>query len=756
MLISLKLVLLIILTCLWICCAVAARNTLNQGEKFNSSHRLVSKGGLFTLLFIKQEYRPFSWDGKDFGFYLAIQYTDSLTGSSGGEDVSHPIWLANREDAIADESGALIIDATGLKITRHGGNPIQLFSFHSTNSPTNNISLVLQGSGNLVLQHYANNSNITTILWQSFDYPTDTFLPGMKLGFSRDKNWSLSSWLSQSIPAPGAFNLKWDPLQERLVVWLRDEMVYWTSGENLANIRLADSNKDYNFTKVSNGDEQYVHYTLRPTWLTKYRRMVMNYDGDLYARDVNVLDSYFCAGDSTKGGCERWEGPKCRSNGDKYEMKTVTTTYPSSTSHSTYNKSVTLYDCKDMCWKDCKCLGVYAGDDYKYGLGCHFLIGPYVEGDIRGDSYQVITRPQTEKSLLELMTSDEMGEITEFQDGNNGHNLNIYSPKLINSATNCFSPENLLGKGGFGPVFKGTMPSGQAVAIKRLSRGSGQGLVEFKNELILIAKLQHTNLVRLLGFCIQGEEKMLVYEYMPNKSLDFFIFDESKRKLLDWSMRFRIIEGIAQGLLYLHKYSRLRIIHRDLKLSNILLDENMNPKISDFGMARIYKTSEVEPNTNRIVGTYGYMAPEYAMEGTFSVKSDVYSFGVMMLEIVSGKKNTSNFQFDRPINLVGYAWELWKHGASLELVDPTLKDSCSKNQVLKCITLGLLCVEDSPLDRPTMSDVISMLNGEMQLPLPKRPAFSTARNMVEINSRVEKEKENYTINGLSMSEMDAR
>ncbi|OMO57833.1 hypothetical protein COLO4_35050 [Corchorus olitorius] len=188
MLISLKLIVLLrnILACLWICCAVAARNTLNQGEKFNSSDQLVSENGSVTLHFIKQEYGPqMQWDGKDFGYYLAIHYTEFNGSSSSGENLSHPIWLANRQDPIADESGILIIiDATGLKITRNGGNPIQLFSFHSTNnSPTNNnnISLVLQDSGNLVLQQHANNSNITTVLWQSFDYPTDTLLPGMKL-----------------------------------------------------------------------------------------------------------------------------------------------------------------------------------------------------------------------------------------------------------------------------------------------------------------------------------------------------------------------------------------------------------------------------------------------------------------------------------------------------------------------------------------------------------------------------------------------
>ncbi|KAL3612716.1 hypothetical protein D5086_003736, partial [Populus alba] len=261
-----------------------------------------------------------------------------------------------------------------------------------------------------------------------------------------------------------------------------------------------------------------------------------------------------------------------------------------------------------------------------------------------------------EKYLNELLTLDSTNDTLELEnDGNKGHNLKVYSAATIMAATNSFSADNKLGQGGFGPVYKGKLPDGREIAVKRLSRSSGQGLVEFKNELILIAKLQHMNLVRLLGCCIQGEEKMLVYEYMPNKSLDSFIFDESKRELLDWKKRFEIIEGIAQGLLYLHKYSRLRIIHRDLKAGNILLDENLNPKISDFGMARIFKINDLEGNTNQIVGTRGYMSPEYVMEGIFSVKSDVFSFGVLLLEIVSGRRIQGLLEIDgHPLNLVGY------------------------------------------------------------------------------------------------------
>ncbi|XAR53710.1 Non-specific serine/threonine protein kinase [Bertholletia excelsa] len=237
--------------------------------------------------------------------------------------------------------------------------------------------------------------------------------------------------------------------------------------------------------------------------------------------------------------------------------------------------------------------------------------------------------------------------------------LPVFDLGTIFAATDKFCSGNKVGQGGFGPVYKGELPDGREIAVKRLSQNSGQGLQEFKNEVILIAKLQHRNLVRLLGCCIDGEERMLIYEFLPNKSLDNFIFDQTRRKLLPWKRRMNIIIGIARGLLYLHEDSRLTIIHRDLKASNILLDNEMCPKISDFGIARTFGGEQKEERTKRVMGTYGYMSPEYAMSGHFSVKSDVFSFGVLVLEIISGKKNWGFYHPEHDLNLIGHAWKLW-------------------------------------------------------------------------------------------------
>ncbi|XP_050248128.1 G-type lectin S-receptor-like serine/threonine-protein kinase At4g03230 isoform X17 [Quercus robur] len=340
----------------------------------------------------------------------------------------------------------------------------------------------------------------------------------------------------------------------------------------------------------------------------------------------------------------------------------------------------------------------------------------------------------SERSVKELIDSDQFRE-----DDKKGIDVPFFNLKSILAATDYFSDTKKLGQGGFGPVYKGTFPGGQEIAIKRLSSGSGQGLEEFKNEVVLIAKLQHRNLVRLLGYCIEGDEKMLLYEYMPNKSLDSFLFDRTLCVILNWKIRFDIILGIARGLLYLHQDSRLRIIHRDLKTSNVLLDEEMNPKISDFGLARIFGGKQTEATTTRVVGTYGYMSPEYALDGFFSVKSDAFSFGVVVLEVISGKKNTGFHQSEHALSLLGYAWKLWKEGKALDLMDQTIRETCNADEFLRCVNVGLLCVQEDPSDRPTMSNVVFMLGSETTtLPTPKQPAYVVRRSLSSATSSATK------------------
>ncbi|RDX71317.1 Cysteine-rich receptor-like protein kinase 10 [Mucuna pruriens] len=303
----------------------------------------------------------------------------------------------------------------------------------------------------------------------------------------------------------------------------------------------------------------------------------------------------------------------------------------------------------------------------------------------------------------------------------------IFAYETLAAATKNFSAIHKLGEGGFGPVYKGKLNDGREIAVKKLSHTSNQGKKEFMNEAKLLARVQHRNVVNLVGYCVHGSEKLLVYEYVAHESLDKLLFKSQRREQLDWKRRLGIITGVAKGLLYLHEDSHNCIIHRDIKASNILLDDKWTPKIADFGMARLFPEDQSQVNT-RVAGTNGYMAPEYVMHGNLSVKADVFSYGVLVLELITGQRNSSfNLDVDA-LNLLDWAYKMYKKGKSLEIVDSALASTMVGEEVAMCIQLGLLCAQGDPQLRPTMRRVVVMLSrkpGQMQEPT--RPGVPGSR-----------------------------
>ncbi|KAH9803049.1 G-type lectin S-receptor-like serine/threonine-protein kinase [Citrus sinensis] len=695
----------------------STQDTLRLGQSIRDGETLVSANESFELGFFSP--------GKSKSRYLGIWYKKIANGTV--------TWVANRNAPLPDRSGVLSISSqgNGTLILQNSTNGI-VWSSNASRTAQNPVAVLLE-SGNLVVKS-GNDNDSDNFLWQSFDYPTHVLLPGMKLGVNlvTGLNRFISSWKSADDPAQDDYMYEIDPRGVPQAMLLKGSTIRYRPGSwnglHWTGMPQLQPNPVYTFEYVSNEKEVFYRFTLikssvpsmmvvsplgesqRYTWMEQTQKWApfLSFSGLIDQCDNYALCGTYaiCKMNSNSAECECLEGFEPKSprdwklldktdgcvrrtkldceRGDGF-LKRESVKLPD-TRFSRVDKNISLFECKELCSKNCSCTAYANADVRGGGSGCLLWFHELTDMKILSEGGQDL---YIRMATSELGNNDGRTELGYNDRGNRKEEMElpIFDWKSIANATDNFSEENKLGEGGFGPVYKGMLIDGQEIAVKRLSKSSGQGVEEFKNEVLLIAKLQHRNLVKLLGCCMKRDERMLIYEYLPNKSLADFIFDGTRRKLLDWSKRCQIIGGIARGLLYLHQDSRLRIIHRDLKASNVLLDNEMNPKISDFGMARAFGVDQTEANTNRVVGTYGYMPPEYAIDGLFSVKSDVFSFGVL-------------------------AWRLWTEDRPVELIDKSLEDTYSLSEALRCIQVGLLCVQQRPEDRPNMASVVLMLSGE--------------------------------------------
>ncbi|KAK6134948.1 hypothetical protein DH2020_031326 [Rehmannia glutinosa] len=677
-----------------------ANDTINTTQSLRYGATLVSSGGIFELGFFSP--------GNSNNWYVGLWYTN----------ISQTVvWVANRETPLRNRtSGVLTVTEPGILVLLNDTDSI-IWSSSNASRVARNPFVQLLDSGNLVVR---DGNDTDSYLWQSFDHPTDTFLIGMNFGWNYVTGMEiyLSSWKSLEDPATGDFTFNVDPTGYPQVFTRRGGVIMYRIGpfNGLVFSGAPDVSNDRTFLFGTQIGENSVFvrgdaiersaisiFTLSTTgvaqrwiWVNQSTRGWVLYlnipsdNCDTYrlcgAYGVGDIGEFPVCGCLNKfepedpegwtradwsNGCIRRAALNC-TVGDGF-LKYSNLKLPDARD-SWHNGSMTLEECEVECLKNCSCMAYTNLNISGGGSGCLIWFGDLVDIRVLAAGGQ---------DLYIRVASSELGINNEAYDKD--FELPFFDLSTISKATDNFAIKNKLGQGGYGPVYKGTLEDGQDIAVKRLSKTSKQGLDEFKNEVICIAKLQHRNLVRLLGCCIQGEEKMLIYEHMPNKSLDLVLFGE---------------------------------------------------------IFAAFKS--------------GYMSPEYAFHGRYSIKSDVFSFGVLLLEIVSGERNSIFTYGDRGLNLLAYAWTLHQERRSIELVDACLQNLDNSDQMLRLMHLGLLCVQQHPDDRPNMTSVVSMLSNESVLPQVNQPGFFTETSTPSPESNVSSNPPSNSTNQLTNTMLDGR
>ncbi|KAL6652879.1 hypothetical protein ACP70R_011804 [Stipagrostis hirtigluma subsp. patula] len=770
----------------------AATDTIAPGQALVGTNKLVSSNGKFALGFFqtgsKSSHDTLNW-------YLGIWYNKLPKFTQ--------VWVANGDSPLLDPSSSAltISDGGNLVILNQATNSVVWST--QANTTTNNTIAILLKNGNLILQNALNSSDV---LWQSFDYPTDTFLPGAKLGWDKltGLNRRIVSRKNLIDLAPGRYSEELDPSGEKQFIMkqLNLSIPYWFSGvwngQYFASVTEMSAPPPgpviFNFTFVSNDKEKYFtyglldetmvsHYLLDVSgrtkafiWLESLQDWVMHFaqpkaQCDVYAvcGPFTVCDDnelLFCKCmkgfsirspkdwelDDRTGGCTRNTPLDCVSNKstgsstDKFHS--IPCVALPQNGHN-INAATSADKCEIACLSNCSCTA------YSYGNGGCFvwhdeLLNVKQQGcteitDTNGRTLYLRLAAKEEQSqknsTRRMMTAIVLGVSFAFlfsmalvlmiwwnkrkrysfalDTALGGSGIVAFRYIELQNATKNFSEK--LGEGGFGSVFKGLLHDSKTIAVKRLD-GACQGEKQFRAEVSSIGLIQHINLVKLIGFCCEGDKRLLVYEHMSNGSLDIHLF-QSQGTTLDWYVRYKIALGIARGLAYLHHSCRDCIIHCDIKPQNILLDSSFVPKIADFGMAK-FLGRDFSRVVTTMRGTIGYLAPEWISGTAITSKVDVYSYGMVLLEIISGKRNSGKV-FSRDDNHACYYPVQVVHrlleGDVADLVDANLHGDVNMEEVERVCKVACWCIQDNEFDRPTMGEVVQFLEGILEPDMPPMP-----------------------------------
>ncbi|VAH29127.1 unnamed protein product [Triticum turgidum subsp. durum] len=700
-----------------------AGDTINSATPLSGSQKIVSQGNKFAVGFYSPS-QSNTTSSTSSNYYIAIWYSNIRLLTT--------VWNTNM--TVSDPATAsLEIASDGNLVLLDQAKNRQLWST-DVSIASNSTMAIIRDSGSLDLIDVFNSS---IVYWRSIDHPTNTWLPGGKLGLNKTTGLSqrLIPWKNNADPSPGLFSLELDPngTKQYFIQW-NESINYWTSGPWNGNIFSLvpemTANFRYDFQFVDNATESYFYYSMKDDAVIS--RFIM----DVTQSDWDLQDY--------SGGCRRNVPLQCQINSSSGQTK-PDKFFPMASVRLPDNArgavGASLKECEQVCLKSCSC------DAYTYNTtGCFIWSGDLVNlqeqysGNGVGTLFlrlaaSELQDPKKSKAVIIGAVAGGVAAILiilaivffflyqKFRrertlriSKTGGGTLIAFRYSDLQHVTRNFSEK--LGGGAFGSVFKGKLPDSTAIAVKRLD-GFHQGEKQFRAEVSTIGTTQHVNLVRLLGFCSEGSRRLLVYEYMQKGSLEVQLFP-GETTALSWAIRYQIALGTARGLNYLHEKCRDCIIHCDVKPDNILLDDSFVPKVSDFGLAKLLGRDFSRVLTT-MRGTRGYLAPEWISGVPITAKADVFSYGMMLLEIISGRRNSDHGEEGRSTFFPTLAASKLHEGDVQTLLDPRLKGDANPDELTRACKVACWCIQDDESTRPTTGQIVQILEGFLDVNMPPVP-----------------------------------